>query len=301
MTTKPIDALYPVPENKKNYCAIATFDSNVKSDVFSKLSQQSHSIGLTWLLSPEPLITSSIEIEDIIRSSEFENATDREQYLLSKVRMSEEEIKSLASQTIGQHLNSIWLIKRRYRITASNFGLILNAIERNRYPLSLFKKLVGTYKLDGIKAIQWGRENEKHGIEEFEQVTGKAVVVTGLWLHSSGVIGASPDGLVGQDTIIEVKCPYSYRNSLLIDVLKNNKSYIIYYDEGGLVRINKNHEYYSQMQGQLCILKRQICYLVIWTIKDLVIVEIPKDEQWVENIDKIKHFYFKEFIPYLLK
>jgi len=35
MTTKPIDALYPVPENKKNYCAIATFDSNVKSDVFS--------------------------------------------------------------------------------------------------------------------------------------------------------------------------------------------------------------------------------------------------------------------------
>lgn len=104
----------------------------------------SHSIGLKWLLSPEPLITSSIEMEDIIRSSEFENATDREQYLLSKVYMSEEEIKILASQTIGQHLNSIWLIKIRYRITASNFGLILNAIERNRYPLSLFKKLVGT-------------------------------------------------------------------------------------------------------------------------------------------------------------
>jgi len=27
VTTKPIDALYTVPENKKNYCAIAIFDS----------------------------------------------------------------------------------------------------------------------------------------------------------------------------------------------------------------------------------------------------------------------------------
>lgn len=184
--------------------------------------------------------------------------------------MTEEEIKSLASETIGQHLNSMWLIKRRCRITASNFGLILNAIQRNRYPPFFFKKLIGTYKLDGIKAIQWGRENEKHAIEEFEQVTGKIVSVTGLWLHSSGVMGASPDGLVGQDTIIEVKCPYSYRNDLLIHGLKNNKSYIIYYDEDGFIKINTNHEYYAQIQGQLCILPRQICYLVIWTLKILL-------------------------------
>jgi len=70
--------------------------------------------------------------------------------------MTEEEIKSLASETIGQHLNSMWLIKKRYIITASNFGLILNAIQRNRYPPPLFKKFFGAYKLDGIKAIQWG-------------------------------------------------------------------------------------------------------------------------------------------------
>lgn len=94
----------------------------------------------------------------------------------------------------------MWLIKRRYRIIASNFGLILNAIQRKRYPPSLFKKLIGTYKLDGIKTIQWDRENEKHPIEEFEQVTGKIVSVTGLWVHSSGIMGASPDDLVGQES-----------------------------------------------------------------------------------------------------
>lgn len=103
-------------------------------------------------------------------------------------------------------------------------------------------------------------------------------------------LGASPDGLVGQDSIIEIKCPYSYRNDLLINRLKNNKSYIIYYDEDNLIRINENHEYYSQIQGKLCILNREICYLIIWTIKDLVIIEVSKDQQWVENINKIKYF-----------
>jgi len=90
-----------------------------------------------------------------------------------------------------------------------------------------------------------------------------------------------------------LKCPYSYRNELLIHGLKKNKSYIIYYDEDGFIRLNKNHEYYAQIQGQLCILQRQICYLVIWTLKDLVIVEVPKHEQWIENIDKIKHFILR--------
>lgn len=64
--------------------------------------------------------------------------------------MTEEEIKSLALETNGQDLNSIWLIKKRYRITASNFGLILNVIKCNRYPPSLFKKLIRNYKLDDL-------------------------------------------------------------------------------------------------------------------------------------------------------
>jgi len=52
-------------------------------------------------------------------------------------------------------------VKRLYRITASNFGPVLNAINRYKYNPSLFKKLIGTYELDGIKSIQWSKENEK--------------------------------------------------------------------------------------------------------------------------------------------
>jgi len=39
------------------------------------------------------------------------------------------------------------------------------------------------------------------------------VVDTGVWLDESGVLGASPDGLVGEDHVLEAKCSYTFRNA----------------------------------------------------------------------------------------
>lgn len=196
VTTKTIDELYPVPQDKVDYCATVAISNSFKDDLFSKLTNLGSVVGLSWLLSPEPEFIPVVELEDIIRSSEFEQSNDKQQYLFEKVSMNDDDILKLASETIGQDLNSKWLVKRRYRITASNFGPVLSAFNRNKYNPSLFKKLIGTYKLDGVKSIQWGKENERQGILEFEQITNKKVTPTGLWLHKSGIIGASPDGLV---------------------------------------------------------------------------------------------------------
>jgi len=46
----------------------------------------------------------------------------------------------------------------------------------------------------------------------YEELTGKQVTTTGLWVHESGVLGASPDGLVGFDEAVDVKSPYTWRN-----------------------------------------------------------------------------------------
>ena len=45
-------------------------------------------------------------------------------------------------------------------------------------------------------------------IKAFTASTGLVPVQTGVWLHESGVLGASPDGLVGDDAVLECKCPY---------------------------------------------------------------------------------------------
>ncbi|KAI4455534.1 exonuclease phage-type/recb c-terminal domain-containing protein [Holotrichia oblita] len=129
-------------------------------------------------------------------------------------------------KTVGQSKNPLWLKIRRFRLTASLFGTVLAACRRNRYPPSLFKKLTGTYNLDGVNAIQWGREHEAKAVEEFTAVTGLSVTPAGIWLDQCGYLGATPDGFVGDEDLLEVKCPFKYRNSNIVEVLPDEKHYI---------------------------------------------------------------------------
>lgn len=58
---------------------------------------------LTWLLSPESVISEKIfELENIIRSAEFEECVYNQQYLLKKIYMNNNDIEKLASETVGQ-------------------------------------------------------------------------------------------------------------------------------------------------------------------------------------------------------
>ncbi|KAJ8928706.1 hypothetical protein NQ314_018716 [Rhamnusium bicolor] len=125
------------------------------------------------------------------------------------------------------------------------------------------------------------------------------VYSTGLWLEECGYIGASPDGFVAEDALIEVKCPYKYKSVSLEDALRNDKTYIIYKNEEGDTTVNTKHVYWDQIQGQLHITNKEKCFLVVWTPAECEIVEIPKYEEWEENMDLLKTFYLEKFIPYI--
>ncbi|XP_027058416.1 uncharacterized protein LOC113685138 [Pocillopora damicornis] len=51
--------------------------------------------------------------------------------------------------------------------------------------------------------LQWGVNNEEEAIKAFTLKTGKTVKETGIWFHSSGILGASPDGIVDHETTKE--------------------------------------------------------------------------------------------------
>jgi hypothetical protein len=72
--------------------------------------------------------------------------------------------------------------------------------------------------LSRVKAVTWGVNNEKEAVKAFETSTGLKVQDTGLWLDSSGVVGASPDGLIGRKSVLEIKCPYTHRNSTIAEL-----------------------------------------------------------------------------------
>lgn len=87
----------------------------------------------------------------------------------------------------------------------------------------------GEYNIDGVKAVQWGRDHEKQAIKEFEEATQYKVVPTGVWLHKSGLLGASPDGLIiEENAIIEVKCPFSMRSVTSLNSEHQSKKYVIF-------------------------------------------------------------------------
>lgn len=121
-------------------------------------------------------------------------------------QITDEDENTSQEVTVGQSKNASWSLLRKYRLTASNFGLVLDSCRLNTYPSSLFKTLFGEYDLSTSSAIIW-QVHEADALKEYEGETGSTVTKSGLWLHQSGVLGGSPDGLLGKDSLVEAKCP----------------------------------------------------------------------------------------------
>jgi len=124
--------------------------------------------------------------------------------------MEKEIVKQISSLTVGQRNNPTWHLVRRRHLTASNFGTVINA---KRVTPFLIKCLLREYDISCVKAVAWGVTNEVEAIKAFTANTHLKVVDTGVWLDESGVLGASPDGLVGEDHVLEAKCSYAFRNT----------------------------------------------------------------------------------------
>lgn len=187
-----------------------------------------------------------------------------------------EEIQLLQKSTIGQSSCQLWKQERVNRVTASNFGRICK-IKKS----TLCEKLVISllYKqFHGSKATEYGIQNEPFAVKQFEDETGLSVVQCGLQVSAKfPYLGASPDGLVGDNAIIEIKCPYKARNlEPVTAACSKDKIERIDYVKiiDGALKLNKQHNYYFQIQGQLEITKRSLCYFIIWTLKGLSIEKV---------------------------
>ena len=94
-------------------------------------------------------------------------------------------------------------------------------------------------------AMEWGTEQEPFARMEYEVSRETFVEKTGFWKHPTiQWLGASPDGLVDRDGLVEIKCPNS----------TTHLEYI-FNDEVPL-------EYYKQIQCQLWVTDRYWCDFV---------------------------------------
>lgn len=61
----------------------------------------------------------------------------------------------------------------------------------------------------------------------------------------------------------------------------------------------ENHPYWHQVQGQLHITDRSLCYFVVWTTKEAIVIPIPKDPAWHGNLLLLENFYTQHMLPVL--
>jgi len=182
----------------------------------------------------------------------------------------------------------LWHIARKKRLTASNFGAVLTA---KRPTPSLIERLLGERDISKVRAIAWGVNNEAEAVKAFTAATALPVKETGIWLHESGILGASPDGLIGNNHIVEIKCPYTARDMTIDEALQTKSFYLERAGEDNSLMLKKSHVYWHQVQGQLHITKREYCYFVVWTTKQTTILTIKIDSEWECNLHLLRDFY----------
>jgi len=110
-----------------------------------------------------------------------------------------------------------WFAQRRGKVTASRIGDILATIRNGNWAASRknYAAQLITERLTGKdpepytnEYIEWGIAQEAPAREAYTKATGTAVEEVGFVNHPTiAYAGASPDGLIGEDGLLEIKCP----------------------------------------------------------------------------------------------
>ena len=217
---------------------------------------------------------------------------------MTNENLTKEAIRQIAFETTGQRDNFYWREMRTGKLTASNFGKAIVAMN-NCHPINIQRLREDIYcpkDLSNVTAIKWGVEHEHKAIDAYIKKTQAIAKPTGVWLFPNGVMGASPDGLIFDSAhtrdpvgITEVKCPYSLRE-VKINCEAEWHTRLKYLDCEN--QLKASHAYYHQIQGTMYAVDVRWCDFIIWTPNDMRIIRIGRDPAWGQrNLAKLEDFY----------
>lgn len=170
-----------------------------------------------------------------------------------------------------------WLAARLGVVTASRFADATKTTKAGRAQVATDYALALAYeRVFGVAAevpfvngaMKRGSELEPIARAWYEARMGKLVDEAGFMLTDCGRFGYSPDGLVGTDGLVEIKCPAGRQ---FADVIVNDDP----------------ADYMHQMQGGMWITGRAWCDIIVFT--DATggagyIHRIYRDEQFIASL-----------------
>ena len=174
-----------------------------------------------------------------------------------------------------------WFAARRGKLTGSNVGAALG-VNPWKAPEDLLRQMVRDYhgaesEFNGNMATEYGNMHEPLAVMEYLGKTGRHVEECGFIVHPKYEwLGASPDGLIDPDGMIEVKCPFGLRN-------KTSPEF---------KTAEEQPHYYAQMQMELHCAGRDWCDFYQWSNHGDSLERVRISEQWFdENLPRLEAFY----------
>lgn len=175
-----------------------------------------------------------------------------------------------------------WLAERRGRITASRIANVMSTLkrggegaDRKNYRTELIAERLSGRAEDHYTSpeMMWGTENEPYARAAYEIGCGVMVDQVGFVLHPTmDFSGGSPDGLVGEDGMIEIKCGKTTTH------LK------------WLMAGEVPEEHQDQILWNLCCTERKWCDFISFDPRlpdglNIFIVRMQRDEKRIANIE----------------
>lgn len=230
--------------------------------------------------------------------------------MLDKVNVSPEEIVYVESQTRKQAGCALWHELRCGRITASTAYDVLHT-DHDKPSSSLIMRICNqkSSSYTSVPALQWGIQNESAAIEKFSDVFAPQhmnleVLKCGLKLGGANCfLGATPDGIVTcschPSSLLEVKCPFSLRETDSLTQAISNKGTEFCLDNTGVLK--KTHRYYAQVQLQMFVFGTKLSHFVIWTPQWIHITEVERNDDYLsESLPKLEQFHLDHILPEIL-
>jgi putative phage-type endonuclease len=178
-----------------------------------------------------------------------------------------------------------WMAARIGKPTASNFDKIVTmdgkpSKQRQKYMYQLAAERLTGQKEESFQsaAMQRGIEMEEEARSIYEILTGNTVEQVGLCHRDEKCLyGASPDGLVGEDGLVEIKCPTS---AVHVSYLLNGEL---------------PSDYFHQVQGQLFITGRKwVDFFSYYPGIAPLIVRVEPDAKFAAALEKELNAFCEE-------
>lgn len=211
-------------------------------------------------------------------------------------RNTRDEILRLERATRGQTENILWKLLRVNRTTASRSSAYVydgQPTKAMEYGV-LNEKLLKQDRLL-INAVRDGIEN-RLGIKVVNEVLD-----CGLFISEIGLFSASPDAYFELDTgalvVMEIKCPYTYRNETLETVrlrMNNNRNryrvphtaFSISRRDALNVLVEKRNDHYRQIQTQLYVTGAVLAVYVVKFSDKPEVHFVTRDDAFIDCLRK---------------